>query len=245
MFCKSIFRNGLLVMVCLLAAACQTTGSTPGKTSAANHSKVDAALERAASSAAQRGNTNQSLGYMEKIYKRNSADPEAAMRYASALRGADYLNQADLVLAPFAKDAKSPAGVKAEYAAIQLALGNNKSAETFARKAVAQDPALYESYHYLGIAQDAQGQYEEGEKSFRTALENWQGDPVPVMNNLALNLSAQNKLDEAIDILMKAKEVAPNRIEVERNLRIMTTLQQSMGRDAPKPKRKPALVMNH
>jgi outer membrane biosynthesis protein TonB len=46
------------------------------------------------------------------------------------------------------------------------------------------------------------------------------------MNNLALNLASQNKLDQAIDMLKKAKEISPGRVEIERNLRIVSTLQE-------------------
>ena len=46
------------------------------------------------------------------------------------------------------------------------------------------------------------------------------------MNNLALNLASQNKLDQAIDMLRKAKEVSPGRVELERNMRIITTLKE-------------------
>jgi Flp pilus assembly protein TadD len=59
------------------------------------------------------------------------------------------------------------------------------------------------------------------------------------MNNLALNLASQDFLDEAVAILEKAQTIAPDRIEVERNLRIVRTLQQS-ARHAPKPVAKPA-----
>ena len=87
---------------------------------------------------------------------------------------------------------------------------------------------------------DAQGKHPEAERAFRKALDYWQGDPTTVMNNLALNLASQEFLDEAIEILNKAKAISPDRIEVERNLRIVMALQQSSGhRSAPKPKKKP------
>lgn len=47
------------------------------------------------------------------------------------------------------------------------------------------------------------------------------------MNNLALNLASQNKLGKAIDMLLKAKEISPGRVELERNLRIIRTLKES------------------
>ncbi len=239
---KTFLKTTMAVTTCVLLAACQTTGTTPaGKSDTASTTAagIDAALERAAVSAAAAGDKGQSLSYLEKIYKRNSADPVTATNYAAALRGAEYLNQAALVLQPFANDKKAPAAAKTEYAAVQLALGNNKEAEEYAQKAVVQDQSDFRAYHYLGIALDAQGMHKEAERAFRKALGMWQGDPIPVMNNLALNLASQDFLDEAAAILEKAQGIAPDRIEVERNLRIVRTLQQS-ARHAPKPTSKPS-----
>jgi Flp pilus assembly protein TadD len=232
---KYFLKTTLTISTSLMLAACQTTGTTP---SPGENAAIDSALERAAASSYAQGEKGQSLGYLEKIYARNSQDPAAAVNYASALREAEYYNQASLVLSPFANNPKSPAAAKTEFSAIQLALGNNKSAEQYAQKAVIQDPADFKAYHYLGIALDAQGMHKEAERAFRKALDMWQGDPIPVMNNLALNLASQEYLEEAIVILEKAKSIAPDRIEVERNLRIVRTLLQS-ARHAPKPGIKP------
>lgn len=235
---KSSIKTSLLLSGCILLAACQTTGST-SQSATKQSTSIDAALERAAASAHEQGDKVQSLSYAEKIYKRNSADPQAALNYAASLREAEHLNQAALILAPFANDKNGLPAAKTEYAALQLALGNNKSAEEYAKKAVVQAPEDYKAYHYLGIALDAQGMHKEAERAFRKSLDYWEGDPTPVMNNLALNLASQEYLDEAVEILRKAKEIAPDRVEIERNLRIVTTLQQAAGRDAPKPPTKP------
>ena len=46
------------------------------------------------------------------------------------------------------------------------------------------------------------------------------------MNNLALNLATQGFVDEAIEILERAQKISPDRIELERNLRIIRTLNE-------------------
>jgi Flp pilus assembly protein TadD len=229
-------RNGYLkilsgLAVCTLLAACQTTGTAGGTT----ESQVGAAMERAAIRSGQGG----SLSFLEGAYKRNPEDEQAALGYARALNEADYPERAAAILGPFANKASSSAASKREFAAIQLKTGKYEAAEKYAQKAIVQDPTDYQAFHYLGIALDAQGMHKEGERAFRKGLELWQGDPTPIMNNLALNLSAQGFLDEAADILMKAKAIAPDRIEIERNLRIVNTLQQSEKYKAPKPDRKP------
>ncbi len=233
---KRLLKSTACFSAVLLLAACQTAGSQQELTS----SKVDAALQRAAATMDAQG-TPRSAASLEKTYLSDPSKPESALRYAAALREADYAHKASVVLEPFANNADSPASVKTEFAAVQLALGNNEMAEKYAQKAVTQDPNDAKAYHFLGIAQDAQGKAPEAEKSFRKALDLWQGDPTPIMNNLALNLSAQGYLDEASQILEKAKALAPNRVEIERNLRIITALRQSENPTTPKPSKRPQI----
>jgi len=235
----------LCAAVSLTLAACETSKSITEKQS--RSSKIDAVLERAAQDATARGEIGNSLMIKEKMYKRNSTDPQAALQYAHSLREADYLNRAALVLSPFAHLDDSAPGVKTEFSAIQLELGHYDTGEEFAQQAIIQDPTDYKAFHYLGIALDAKGLHQEAERSFRKGLDNWgeDQDPTPIMNNLALNLASQGFLDEASEILQKAAAVAPWRIEVERNLRIINALREthSYNRTAPKPGVKPGNVV--
>ncbi len=235
---KTLFLKAPKFVLILTAystlAACASNGVAPD-TSA----NIDGALQRAAAKVEEQ-NTPLSVSSAEKLYTKDSANPANAVRYAAALREAGFANRASVVLQPFADNATSPPAVKTEFAAIQLALGNNETAQRYAQKAVQKDPTDAKAFHYLGIALDAQGKHADAEQAFRKGLDLWTGDPTPIMNNLALNLSAQGYLDEAVEILEKAKAVAPNRVEVERNLRIVTALRQSGNPTTPKPGKKPA-----
>lgn len=217
------------VTTCLTLAACQTAP------------QGGANLDSSMTHVGKEKKAPRSVSYLETAYSRDSGNVAIATEYAEALRLADDLNKAALVLAPFANDKSSPAETKAEYAAIQLAMGNNPGAEQFAQKAILQDPQNYLAYHYLGISLDSQSKHVEAERAFRKGLEYWVGDPVPIMNNLALNLTAQGFLDEASELLQKAQALAPDRVELERNLRIVRALQQSQGRLVPKPPVKPEM----
>lgn len=229
------FRRGRLMTVALLGvsalalSACQTTGSTAQAN--AHAAQIDAALHQAASRAEAGGSTRDSLPIVEKLYKRNPNDVTVAVRYARALRENDRLSRASIVMAPFARDDRKPnAAARAEFSAIQASLGNYAVAEEFARKALAMNNSNSDAWHMLGIALDAQGKHGEAETAFRKALTGWQGDPAPVLNNLGLNLAAQGFLDEAAETLRKALATAPNREEIERNLRIVSALRESGGR---------------
>ncbi len=227
MFSKS--RSMKLTTMILLAgsaialSACGTTGTTSKSTG-----QVDQALERAADQSRSGG--QESLALLEKLYKRNPDDASIAVRYSRALREANRLTRASIIIAPFAKNERKPnAAAKTEFAAVQVGLGNYAVAQEFASKAVAMDETNYLGYHILGIALDAQSEHKPAENAFRKALEMWQGDPTPVLNNLGLNLASQGFLDEAAEVLRRALETSPDRTEVERNLRIVSALRESGG----------------
>jgi Flp pilus assembly protein TadD len=246
---KRAFQNfksvALTLTTAVLLAACQSTQGVDS-----NNGKIDGALNRAAHKAAANGDSDQSLAYLEKIYKRNSEDEQATVNFAAALRKSGDNLRAATILAPFANKKDGSSFVKSEFAAIRLAQGNFTSAEAYARGAIKADETNYEAYQSLGIAMDGQKDHKSAEEAFRKALDLWQGDPTTIMNNLALNLAAQEKLDEAEEILIKAKGLSPNRIELERNLRMVRALKESSSYtyknkdektagDTPKPASKP------
>ena len=224
--------------VCTALAGCQTAQSVDSNL---RTSSIDGAIERSVNYART---PSKSAAYLERAYKKNPDDEIAAVDYAGALRDAGHLERAELILEPFATAKGASSLVTSEYAAVQLADGNYEAAEKYAQKAVVADEANFKAFHRLGIALDAQGMHPEAERAYRKGLELWQGDPTTIMNNLALNLASQGYLDESVEILRKAKSVAPGRVEIERNLRIVTALQQADGAPAPKPGVKPEFETN-
>lgn len=233
----------LLGVATLSLMACATTTSTTGSSGTSPYdAKINAAIERAADQASRDGSPAGSLALMEKLYKRDPKNADNALKFARALRASGDEQKAAMVLEPFATRPDASGDTLTEMATLRLNAGKYGLAETTARRAVTKDPNAYKAYQILGISLDAQNKYKEGESAFRSALDLWQGDPIPVMNNLALNLTNQERLPEALEIMERAKVAAPNRVEVERNLRIIRTLNESAsGRPAPKPTDKPAV----
>ena len=219
------FKTALILSTTMLTlSACGTMGTTTASSS--DKSRINAALDRAAASASMSGETSQSVKLLERVYQRDPANEQAAIKYAVALRDGGQPEKSALVLQSFAKAPNTSADASREYAATQLELGDYNLGERYARQAIAADSNDAQAWHVLGIALDAKAEHEQAEVAFRKALDMWKGDPVPIMNNLALNLASQNHNEEAIEILKKAKVLAPNRIEVERNLRIISTLNE-------------------
>jgi len=207
--------------------------------------KIDSALEHAASEASAKGDDQGSLALLERIYKRDPGNAGNALKYATALQDAGRSNRSVMILSPFIQNGKADrnAPLLVEYASVEASVGNYDSAAENARKATVADPKDGPAWHILGIALDAKGSHPEAEDAFRRALQNWQGDPSPVLNNLGLNLASQGFIDEAVDTLKKAVAMAPDRPEIERNLRIVTALQAQPGthenKRVPTPPRKP------
>ncbi|MCB1838713.1 MAG: tetratricopeptide repeat protein [Rhodospirillales bacterium] len=221
------FSNYLILAAALVQlTACQTTGSDQQAADMAKQqqsAKIDAAIDKALAEGGE-ANLSGALLALERQYKRDSSNPDTAYRYAKALRQADFANRASVVLTPFAKQPEAPSGILSEMSSIELSLGHFKSAENYAQQAVMKNPEDYIAYQNLGIALESQENHPAAERAFRKGLETWKGDPTPIMNNLALNLATQGYIDEAIQILEKAKALSPDRIEIERNLRIVRAL---------------------
>ncbi|QQG36979.1 MAG: tetratricopeptide repeat protein [Micavibrio aeruginosavorus] len=209
----------------LMLSACQTTGTAVK----GSDDPVNAALERAAIEAPTDSGVD-SLNAIERLYKKDSMNPDLAVRYSRALRDNGRMTRAAMVLNPLIENPKTKTlGVVTEFAAVHASMGNYELAEKNARAAVLMDPNSAQAYHVLGIALDAQGFNKQAEVAFRKALDNWSGDPSPVLNNLGLNLAAQGFLDEAISTLRRAASLSPNKGEIERNLRIVQALQVQPG----------------
>jgi len=225
---KQTFRGfGLLSVSAsvLLLAACGTTGNA-NMANVAEANRVDSILARAAAEAKASGDKVETLTLLEQVYNRNQNDAAVATSFAQALREDEQLNRARQVVYPFTEGKNAYPDAVIELSMIQLALGQYKESELTSRRAVEMAPEQGRAYLALGTALDAQNYHEQAEVAFRRGLEKWKGDPAPILNNLALNLASQNKLDQAIDMLKKAQEISPGRVEIERNMRIITTLKE-------------------
>lgn len=236
------------MMVSALAlSACGTTGETSPSAAAKPTGSIDVAIENALNEAEAQGDKQQSLALMEQVYQRDTTNVVVATRFARALREDEQFNKARLVLSPLIESGKADAEAVTEMSMVNLGLGQYKDAEQYARDAVTLNDNSGRAYLALGTALDAQNYHEQAEVAFRRGLDNWKGDPAPILNNLALNLASQGHLDEALGVLEKARKLSPRRREIERNYRIISTLKETAipdeedvaPKDAPVPSRKP------
>lgn len=222
-----------LTCAALTLNACSTTGGQAPVTSAADSNKInleqageriDGAFKQALAAAEKTGNPQDVIQVMDPYFRRHPDNPLLAARYARALREDNQLNSARNLLRPFTKGDKAHPEPLTEMAMTQLSLGHYKSAENAARHAIELDDKAGRAHLALGTALDAQGEYEQAEKAFRQGLKVWRGDAAPILNNLALNLASQGQTEQALELLDRARKEYPNRRELERNYRIIATL---------------------
>ncbi|MBL8639867.1 MAG: tetratricopeptide repeat protein [Alphaproteobacteria bacterium] len=185
------------------------------------------------------GSIKDNLDSIESNYAANPSDPLIAARYAKALREDGQIKKAKTILMPLANNPKIATLAQNELAIIYLKEGSYGSSEQAARAAIKADNGNYRAWRNLGNALDAQEKYPEGESAFRKSLALWgDDDKIAPMNNLALNLAAQGKNKEALDMLYEARKIAPNQTDIERNIRIIQTLNepaQFQGQKKPFP----------
>jgi len=185
---------------------------------------LDSALYSAARQADDQGAQRESLLFYEEVYRRNPKDEQATLSYTKALRHAGQVAKAEIILEAW--QGKS-VGLDVEYANVLLALGRFSEAESMGRSVLKRSKNDAGANHVIAVALDASGRHAEAETYFRQALENWQGSPVPVLNNLALNLATQHKKAEALSLIDKALIYAPHDIHLQKNRELISDLKRS------------------
>jgi Flp pilus assembly protein TadD len=202
-------------------------------------SAIDKAMERAMAQAQASGNAQEILAMLAQIHGRNPDDAIVATRYGRALREDEQINAAIRTLESFTTGPDKNIEATTEMAMAQIALGDFNAAKNYAQSAIEMNSKNSRAYLALGTAQDALSHHQDAEISFRAGLKNWKGDPTPILNNLALNLASQGHLEESLSLLEKALKISPNRMDLERNRRIIATLVETSGPRAPAPNAKP------
>lgn len=152
------------------------------------------------------------LASAETAYRNSPSDPNLSLNYARLLRQVEMIDQAKMILKPFAVNPdKADIGILVEYTKIKLSLGDFEGAQIFAQEAIIKQPDNASALMVLGVAVDAQGHHQSAENHFRHALLNSKTNldlQKLIKNNLALSLIAQGKNTEAHSILSGLKNIS-------------------------------------
>ncbi len=121
-----------------------------------------------------------------------------------------------------------------EHGLMALELGQPKQAQQILAKTAPADAKDWRALSGLGIAHASQGQQADAQRYFKQALE-IEPNNATVLNNLAMSLILDRKVDEAEPLLRKASAVTGAKPEVARNLALAQSLkaQQVEARATP------------
>ncbi len=201
------------------AVADITTSSIAGSTSGSTQTR--------SSQTAPRMSTVRELA---KASAENPKDPTLARAYVRALKGAGKRAEALAVLesASEANPAETSLGV--EQGLLALELGQSGKALNVLRKVASGPVQDWRVLSALGIAASTEGDQREAQRHFAKALELSQNNPA-VLNNLAMSLILERKLDQAESMLRRAAKAGAGRQRVAQNLGLIKALRSEAGDD--------------
>jgi Flp pilus assembly protein TadD len=189
--------------------------------------RVAPAAEKSAPSGNPKSNAVRDLA---RANAENPKDPTLAMAYVRVLKSAGKRNEALAVL-----DAASDANpaemlIAVEQGLLALELGQSIKAEGALQKAALGPNRDWRVLSGLGIAASSQGNQKEAQRHFAKALELSPNNPA-VLNNLAVSLILDRKVDQAEAALRRAAKAGAPRQQVGQNLALIKALKSEMETD--------------
>lgn len=225
----------LLLALCL--SGCQNF--TPGKATAAKTSDkgVAGAIASAAQDAAGSGMIKESLLFNEKLYRSDPHNPEYILNYARDLRRAGRTADAKLVIRTPAKGPRATEPLLTECALTLIAAGEYNEALTFAQKAVEKNDKSPDAHQALALALSGLGKYADAQLQFQEAMDLWpeKRDRTSIINNLAMSLAAQGKINEARTVMSLATGEALRSEVYQNNRALLDGLEEPVVKEEKLP----------
>ncbi|HEY8962991.1 MAG TPA: tetratricopeptide repeat protein [Alphaproteobacteria bacterium] len=200
-FNRSILITGVL-LASISLSGCESmkhTASANGDPNTATNAQLSNAIADAARDAQAGGMTQESLGFQAKLYHDDPHNPDKILNYARALRYAGRIDDAKLVIRTPAKGPRATEPMMTEAAMILISAGEYDEALEFAQMAVEKNKKSADAHHALALALSGLEKYEAAQLQFQETVKIWpEGrDQTSVINNLAMSLAAQGKIEEA------------------------------------------------
>lgn len=209
----------LLASVAVLAAlstgGCSTTAGTGSDTTGS-----------IATDAAPRSNVQwrQEMDSQGNRYRANPADPDAAVRYAQALRAVGQRAQAAAVLEQAAIHNQDNRVVLGAYGRALADNGSYQQALEVLNRAHTQDQPDWRILSVQGAVLDQMGRHTDAQRYYASALRLMPDEP-SVLSNLGLSYALSKKLPEAEATLRRAAAQPRAEPKVRQNLALVVGLQ--------------------
>ncbi len=209
----------LLVSVAVLAAlvtgGCSTTVGSPPETTGS------IATDTAPRSPVQ---WRQEMDSWGERYRANPTDPDAAVRYAQALRAVGQRAQAAAVLEQSAIHNKENRVVIGAYGRALADNGNYQQALDVLNRAHTQDQPDWRILSVQGAVLDQMGRHADAQRYYASALRLMPEEP-SVLSNLGLSYALSKNLKEAEATLRRAAAHPGAEPKVRQNLALVVGLQ--------------------
>lgn len=158
----------------------------------------------------QSGHPTEAVPLLRELRATGAGDGQAATMLALALRGlGDIAGGREAAAAALALAPHDPLALLAAGSLAAMA-GDSGTAESSLRAAVAAEPRLYEAWHWLGEALQAQQRWPEAATAYRRAMEGHPGEAM----NVAICAERSGDLAGARDFYLRAHAAAPARADV-------------------------------
>ena len=157
-------------------------------------------------------------------YRVNSSDPEAAIRYAQALRAVGQRAQAVAVLEQSAIRNPSDKAVLGAYGRALADNGSFQEALEVLSRAHSQDQPDWRILSVQGAVLDEMGRHNDAQRHYASALRLMPNEP-SVLSNLGLSYALSKNLPKAEETLRLAAEQPGAEPKVRQNLALVVGLQ--------------------
>lgn len=218
------------VALSIALAGCTTTSTTVATTepTPAEKANVEPALRQAAMLSERNASYGEAAQHYAALHAKYPQDKQITMALARNLRFAGNPQQAIAVLnstiAAQAPDALTLLELGKDYlAADQLNL-----AKPTLERARAAAPLNWEILSSLGVVYDYEGDYEQAQQQYDAALFLDPENPT-VLNNKALSLAQQGRLEEAVKTMQIATDQPSASAQARQNLALLMALKGDAG----------------
>jgi Flp pilus assembly protein TadD len=203
----------LAAVLALPMTGCKTIGSddVTGSIGSPSEPRTDAEWRRAAD-------------YWEPRYEANTADPEAAMRYAQALRATGRKTQAAAVLEQASIKNPHNRALLGEFGRALADVGKLQQALDVLSRAHTPDQPDWRVLNAQGAVLDQLGRPQEARRHYASALKIKPNDP-SVLSNLGLSYALTKDLTRAEAMLRRAAAQPGAESKVRQNLALVIALQ--------------------
>jgi len=209
------------VALCFAASGCAVfANSTPKEEKVAD---VEPTLRQAAALSERNGSYGEAAQHYAALHQKHPEDKTITLALARTLRFAGKPQQAIAVLNSTSAGQSPDALTLLELGKDYLAADQLNLAKPTLERARAAAPLNWEILSSLGVVYDYDGEYEQAQQQYDAALFLDPENPT-ILNNKALSLAQQGKLEQAVTTMQAAIDQPSASAQTRQNLALLMAL---------------------